>query len=132
MDNMKIGHMPERDGGGGLVKRKSRRVRIPGFVADLADGNAIIGGKIGNISKTGFNFTDVSPDFHADKHVYTIVLSRGGSHFRVMAKPCWRRQKGKEATEIGFKILDAPWEWVEFTTTEVPEFDYVEPAAFRA
>ena len=77
MDNIARGYIPKKDSRRDPVRRKSRRVRIPGFVGDLADGNAIIGGRVGNISKTGFNFTGVSPDFHADRHVYTIVLSRG-------------------------------------------------------
>lgn len=131
MDNNAIGHIPEGDDDRVLVKRKSRRARIPGFVGDLADGNAVIGGKVGNISKTGFSFTGVSTDFQADRHVYTIVLSRSGNHYRVMAKPCWRRRGGKDESEIGFKILDAPWEWVEFTMTEIPEFDYDDPTSLE-
>lgn len=118
------GHILNGAGDKTLVKRKSRRVSIPGIIGDLADGNAVIGGKVGNISKAGFNFINVPPDFHGDNHVYTIVLSKGENHYRVMAKPCWQRAREKEEREIGFKILDAPWEWVEFTMAEIPEFDY--------
>ena len=34
--------------------------------------------------------------------------------------------------DIGFKILDAPWEWVEFTMNEIPEFDYEDSFTFQA
>lgn len=132
MDQNTENHMPRSAVGEGLVKRNSRRVRMPGIVGDLADGNAIVVGKVGNISKTGFNFTDVSPDFRADKHVYTIVLSRGQNHYRVMAKPCWQRQAEREQSEFGFKILNAPWEWVEFTMTEIQEFDYDDSVILQA
>jgi hypothetical protein len=30
----------------------------------------------------------------------------------------------KNRIDMGFKIIDAPWEWVEFTMNEIPEFDY--------
>lgn len=130
MNYTNTNRMERSDTGDGPVKRKSRRAKIPGFIADLADGNAIIGGKVGNISQNGFSFTHVSPEFPADKHAYTIVLSRNGSHYRVIAKPCWRLQG--EENEIGFKILDAPWEWLEFTMTEIPEFDYDVSTIFQA
>ncbi|MFW2364997.1 MAG: PilZ domain-containing protein [Desulforhopalus sp.] len=126
MNHTNINHMDRSKTGDGPVKRKSRRARIPGLIADLADGNAIVGGKVDNISQSGFSFTHVLPDFAADKHTYTIVLSRDGRHYRIIAKPCWRLQGEGEQNKIGFKILDAPWEWLEFTMTEIPEFDYEE------
>lgn len=109
---------------GGQVKRKFRRVAIPGFVGDLADGSAIVCGDVENISKNGFKFTNAPAGFTADKFTYTVVLSRQGEHYRVLAKPCWKKCGRSNRTEIGFKILDAPWEWVELTSREIPEYDY--------
>lgn len=112
------------------VKRKHRRVAMRGFVGDLADGNSIVCGDVENISKTGFKFSNAPATFTAEKFTYTIVLSRHGEHFRVLAKPCWKRRGEKNHTEVGFKILDAPWEWVELTTREIPEFDYNDLSGF--
>ena len=50
-----------------------------------------------------------------------------------LAKPCWKRTGSMTSRiDIGFKILDAPWEWVEFAMNEIPAFDYEEDLAFLA
>ncbi|GEM_PF-1124378 len=117
----------------GQMKRKHRRAGLSGFVGDLADGNLVIGGNVEDISIGGFKITDIPHSFTAEKHTYTAILSGGGKHYRLLAKPCWKRQgSGKGNVDIGFKILDAPWEWVEFTMNEIPEFDYEDSFIFQA
>lgn len=96
-------------------KRKYRRSFIADFVADLADGRKIIGGIVENISPGGFEITSLPKSFTAEKHFYTTVLSGGGKHYKILAKPCWSKKKGKHHVDIGFKILDAPWQWLELT-----------------
>jgi hypothetical protein len=39
----------------------------------------------------------------------------------MLAKPCWRTKNDPNTITIGFKILDAPWEWVEFTMNQLAE-----------
>lgn len=107
----------------GQLKRKYCRARIPGFIVDLADGKKIIGGIVETLSTGGFEITNLPKSFAAEKHTYTAVLSGGGKHYKMLAKPCWKKEKGKNYLNIGFKILDAPWKWVEFTMNEIPEID---------
>lgn len=103
----------------GQLKRKYQRAGVPGFVGNLADGKRIIEGIVGNISTGGFEITNLPKSFTADRHTYTAVLSGGGKHYKMLAKPCWRNDSGRNDINIGFKILDAPWEWVEFTMNEI-------------
>ena len=105
----------------GQRKRKYRRTWIPGFIGDLVDGQKIIGGMIENISTGGFEMANLPKSFTAEKHTYTVVLSGAGRHYKMLAKPCWSKKNGGENINFGFKILDAPWEWVAFTLQEIPE-----------
>jgi len=117
----------------GQLKRKHRRAGLSGFVGDLADGKLVFAGNINDISTGGFKIMDIPNLFGAEKHTYTAILSGGGKHYRLLAKPCWKRQgAGKGNVDIGFKILDAPWEWVAFTMNEIPEFDYEDSFGFQA
>jgi hypothetical protein len=104
----------------GQVKRKYRRAEVGGFVGNLADGKKVIGGIVGNISTGGFQLTNFPQSFSADKHTYTAVLSGGGKHYKMLAKPCWREKKDNNTINIGFKILDAPWEWFYLTMNLLP------------
>lgn len=104
----------------GQVKRRYQRAEVGSFQGNLADGKNVIGGVVGNISPGGFTFTNVPESFSADKHTYTAVLSGGGKHYKMLAKPCWRMKKGNDTLHIGFKILDAPWEWVDLTMNLLP------------
>jgi hypothetical protein len=104
----------------GQIKRKYRRVGISGFVGTLADGTKVIEAIVENISTSGFKFTNLPESFSAEKHTYIAVISGEGKHYKVLAKPCWRKKEG-ENINIGFKILDAPWEWVEFILNRIPE-----------
>lgn len=117
----------------GQMNRKDRRAGVGGFVGDLADGNLVFGGTVADISAGGFKIVNIPESFSAEKHTYTAVLSGGGKHFRLLAKPCWRKQgAGRGNVEMGFKILDAPWEWIELTMNEIPEFDYEDNFGFQA
>lgn len=117
----------------GQLKRKYRRAGLAGFVCDLADGKSVIGGNIEDLSVGGFRITNIPESFAAEKHTYTAILSGEGKHYRLLAKPCWKKPGASMGNiEIGFKILDAPWDWVEFTMNAIPEFDYEEGFGFQA
>jgi hypothetical protein len=106
----------------GQTARKYRRVDAPGFVGDLADGKAMMGGVVADISLGGFKITTIRKSFAADRHAYTAILTGGGKRYRLLARPCWKRVGlGKDNLDIGFKILDAPWEWVELTMNEIAQ-----------
>lgn len=108
----------------GQHKRKYRRDGSPGFVADFADGSKIIGGIVENVSIGGFEIVSLPKSFTAEKHSYTVILSGGGKHYKMLVKPCWRKKNGLIHVDIGFKILDAPWEWVKLTMHEIAEIEH--------
>lgn len=99
----------------GKIDRKYSRIGVPGVVGNIADGKKALEGTIGNISAGGFQITNLPASFTADSHSYIAVLSNGGKHFRMLVKPCWKMKTSANSVNIGFKILDASWEWVEFT-----------------
>ncbi len=124
------------DAGGfnfGHVERKFQRFWGPGFVGDVADGKSIVGGIVEDISAGGFKISSIPDSFTAEKHTYSTILSGDGKHYKILAKPCWRRQgQEKNNVEVGFKILDAPWEWAELTMADVAEFDTDNQLGFNA
>ncbi len=112
----------------GQLKRKYHRTDVSGFVCDIADGHSSYGGTIEDVSTGGFRMAHIPELFLADKHVYTVLLSSAiGKSYRVLAKPCWRKKSGNAGRlEMGFRVVDASWEWLEFTTENNSEsnFDY--------
>jgi hypothetical protein len=108
----------------GHIKRKYHRAEISGFMGNLIDGRKIIGGIVENISTGGVEFSNLPESFGAEKHTYVAVITGKDKHYKVLVKPCWRKCKGKSNVNIGFKILDAPWEWVELNLNRTPEEDY--------
>ncbi len=117
----------------GHAKRKHRRMKFTGFVGDLGDGKLAVGGKVLDVSIGGFKITDIPSSFVFAQHTYTAIVSGGGKHYRLLAKPCWKKHGGSKAdVTVGFKILDAPWEWVEFAMKEIEELDYEDSFVFHA
>ncbi len=121
MDQVKTG---SDKGDGALVgqlKRKYHREKVSGFVGNIADGQKIIDGIVENISPGGFEITNLPQTFTGEGYAYTAVLSGGGNHYKVLTRPCWRMKKGNNTLHIGFKILDAPWQWLAFTMHDIPQ-----------
>lgn len=98
----------------GQIGRRYPRHEVVGLSGSIADGKKVVIGRVTNISTGGFECTNLPQSFLAENHLYTIVLSNGDRHYKMMAKPCWREQKPEQTVNMGFKILDASWEWVEF------------------
>jgi hypothetical protein len=115
LNNNESGRLP------GHFKRNNRRAEIQGFTGNLVDGNKIIGGIVENISSGGFQLSNLPESFSAEKHTYWAVISGKIKHYKVLVKPCWRNNRAKNDIVIGFKILDAPWQWTEFTLNLIPE-----------
>ncbi len=104
----------------GRQKRRYPRAIVEGFTGNLADGMRIVEGRVGNISAGGFEFSNIPDSFTADKHSYTMKLSNGGKYYKLLVTPCWRKPKGGDIFDIGFKILDAPLDWLEYTFNSIP------------
>lgn len=108
----------------GHIQRKYQRAEISGFMGNLVDGRKIIGGIVENISTGGFEFSNLSESFDAGKHTYVAIITGKERHYKVLVKPCWRNYNGKNDINVGFKILDAPWEWVELNLNQISEKEY--------
>lgn len=113
----------------GQRPRKHRRMRAPLLVGDVADGKNVFQAMVEDFSAGGLRMSDIPNSFRIDRDVYTIVISTGKHHFRLMVKPRWQKQNqfGKNR-EIGFKIIDAPWRWIQLTKatkgSDLAEFGY--------
>jgi len=92
--------------------RRSRRERVFGFSCDIADRHRLIGGVVEDVSANGFKMKCVGKAFKGEEHCCQAVLSGSGRHFKILAKPCWRKISS-DGMVIGFKILDVSWEWTE-------------------
>lgn len=102
--------------------RRHKRAELDGFVGDIADGNNVLGGVVTDVSESGFKMSQVPDVFTADKLSYTTVISGKGRHFRVLVKPCWSKKLDSNGLlEVGFKIVDAPWEWSEMVFSHIPK-----------
>lgn len=95
------------------ISRRYPRGRIDGYSVDIADGRFFAHGAIADISLTGFKMALSFDSFKADQYSYTTIISGKGRHFKLLVKPCWKNSSGQKS-EVGFKIVDAPWEWAEF------------------
>ena len=113
MERMRVVGYQETSPRKGIFHRRYRRRAVAGFSCDIADGNRLVVGVVGDVSPNGFKLSDVDESFQADGHCYQTVLSGQGRHYKMLAKPCWRRQSDK-GVEIGFKIMEVSWEWTEF------------------
>jgi hypothetical protein len=103
----------------GGLHRRYQRGKVAGYSCDITDGQRFFGGVVEDISSNGFKMSHLSDSFLADEHSYLGVISGNGKHFKILAKPCWRRQT-PSGLEIGFKIVDVSWEWTEFILEKVP------------
>ena len=100
----------------GFQQRKHRRKELTGFVVDVTAGGPVFGCEVKDVSRGGFRVSDLPVKYKSAKYYYTVVLSGQGNHFRMLATPCWEKvDPATNQTEIGFKILDCPVEWLEFT-----------------
>ncbi len=101
------GHQPRRD----------RRRKVSGFYGDIAWGKSLSTGVVEDISRGGFRMTDlpVAQD-RAGHHFCRVVLSGQGRYYRLLVTPCWEKATAEGGrVEVGFKILDSSWDWLELT-----------------
>jgi hypothetical protein len=98
----------------GMIARRHRRSAVSGMTASIADRNLLYDGRVADVCTGGFRLQRKSDDFTGRCLSYTVIISVGRKRYRVLAKPCWIRNDGANRDqEIGFRIIDAPWEWLE-------------------
>jgi hypothetical protein len=114
-------------------KRRHSRVEVNGFVGDIADGNLVLGGIIEDVSFSGFKMSNLPKNFSAAHRSYTTVISGNDKHFKCVVIPCWtKKAENKRSVEVGFKIIQASWEWTEFVLRVATPLAFAEDLAFQA
>lgn len=106
----------------GPGSRKHERAEVEGYLGDIADGSQVLGGIVSNISLAGVKLSKLPNTFSADKQQYTAVISGENRHVKILIQPRWyEKKKGTDDMDVGFKIIYAPWEWMELVSTKVKE-----------
>jgi hypothetical protein len=113
--------------------RRHSRVDVNGFIGDIADGNLVLGGTVENVSFSGFKMSNLPKNFSAAHRSYTMVISGNDKHYRCIVIPCWtKKTKTDSSVEVGFKIIQASWEWTELVLNAVSPHAVEEDFAFQA
>lgn len=103
-------------------KRRYKRSSVDGYIGEIADGNKVLSGIVGNVSSSGLRISNLPIGFSTERKHYVAVVSGFNKHYKIVVRPRWYKvQKGDVSVDVGFKILAAPWEWTEFISTTVPE-----------
>ena len=106
-----------------VEKRIHERAELHGHIADIGDGNFIYGGIIEDISISGLKLNGLPTKFAIEGRIYRIVISGGVSneHIKLKVRPRWKRTAASGLTmDVGFRIIDAPWEWTELVQSILP------------
>jgi hypothetical protein len=114
-------------------KRRQSRVDVNSFVGDIADGNFVLKGIVEDVSFSGFKMSNLPRNFSAAHRSYTTVISGNDKHYRCVVIPCWtKKAKNNRTVEVGFKIIQASWEWTEFVLNAASPLASAEDIAFQA
>jgi len=115
------------------IKRRHPRVVVQDFVGDIADGNFVLAGVVNDVSSGGFKLSNLPRNFSAANSSYTMVISGKGKHYRLIAVPCWKKiAVDSHSLDVGFKIVQASWEWTEFILNEISTESFDGDFGFQA
>jgi hypothetical protein len=102
------------------IERRYPRIKISGLICDIADGNLVFGGIVTDVSAGGFKVSNLPRTMSSGKHNFSAVLSGNNRHYRLVVVPCWSKTAAEGyCVEIGFRIIQAPWEWTDFISNAV-------------
>jgi hypothetical protein len=104
-----------------VASRRFSRIAVEGLSVGIAGEGLYAVAVAENVSQGGLKLSGLSSRFQANNFLYRAVVSGGGKTFRLTMKPCWKRPSDGQSLEIGFKVIDAPWEWCEFTNPQIPQ-----------
>lgn len=104
-----------------MEKRRHDRVRLKGYISDIADGNFIYGGILEDVSTEGLRLNDLPTRFSVEGKKYSIVVSGGpaANHYKLIVVPCWNQENGA-SMDVGFKVVQAPADWKALVRKIVP------------
>ena len=98
-----------------MEKRQHIRIKLDGYVADVADGYLVYAGMVEDVSLSGLRLNELPVKFSVKGKKYNLVVS-GGPNFdcyKLKVVPRWRKNDGT-LLAAGFNIVEAPAEWKGF------------------
>jgi hypothetical protein len=112
-----IGKMYQEKDFARVAARKHARHQDAALVGDLVIGGSIYHAGVHDFSPVGVRLTGLQENtIPTSTYTCTIFLSKGSTHFKLLVKPCWKRSSpAGDSVEMGFKILDSPWQWYRFS-----------------
>ncbi|WP_417912302.1 PilZ domain-containing protein [Candidatus Electronema sp. TJ] len=104
-----------------IEKRRQSRMKLKGYIADIADGHFVYGGMVEDISLEGLRLNDLPDKFAVQGKRYSVVVSGGPDSpcYKLKVSPRWRRKNGL-LVDVGFNIAEAPLGWRNFVQKNMP------------
>ena len=98
-------------------ERGADRHNTTGLMALISDGKKTYYGVVDDVSQSGLQLSQVSPDLDDSASQYSVVIQSPTGDVKVSMHPCWMRtsQKGMYRT-IGFKVENPPAGWQKLIT----------------
>ncbi len=103
--------------------RRYERAVVEGYKGEIAYGNQVISGVVNEVSPAGLRISQLPEDFSINRRHYIAVVSGYKKQFKIIIRPRWFKTiEDSDSLDVGFSIVDAPWEWLEFISKTIPEF----------
>ncbi|MCI5145186.1 MAG: PilZ domain-containing protein [Candidatus Electrothrix sp. AR3] len=96
-------------------KRRQDRMKLKGYMADIAVGHFVFDGIVEDISAEGLRLNDLPTRFIIENKKYCIVVSDNTNSFscKMQVSPRWKKKNGNYL-EMGFNIAEVPSGWETF------------------
>ena len=103
-------------------KRRYARAAVEGYIGEIAAGNLVLSGVVDNVSHAGLRMSGLPAGFSVARSHYVAVVSGYDKKIKIIVRPRWFNAEDSDHMAVGFKIIDAPWEWMMLVSTEIPDY----------
>ncbi len=107
-----------------MEKRKHPRIVVTDMSIDVSDGIGCWTGTVSDVSRNGLRVSELSSVLGKKIGTYTVVASKGGTHFKFRVKPRWEVVRAQNKT-MGLEIAETPGKWAEYVQTLVQALESV-------
>lgn len=94
-------------------KRKSLRIPVDDYVAEIEDVQGTAIGSVNDVSWFGICLKDLTKKIDVTTDKLFVVISGQGKRFRLSVRPRWQKNQGLYQV-VGMELLTFPLEWPEF------------------
>jgi hypothetical protein len=99
-----------------MEKRRHPRIVVTGMSIDVSDGIGCWSGTVNDVSRNGLRVSDLGSMLGKKTGTYTVVASKGWTHFKFRVKPRWEVVRAQIKT-MGMEIAETPGKWTEYIQT---------------